>query len=344
MAIGIPPNPIQVTPYRGTNLTQLALNRRDFNESQRRFNTQSAQAERRLELTDQQLDQAAQRLNMDRRQFLTQLRQEIIDTSPNADVALNRMGMIREVDPEVARAFRAAPPETFGAKLVDQQNEVRRLDQADRAADQRDRAAEQRDAEIEIKRDAEERQLNKLSAQSEKELIEATDLAVDAGQSRQSLLTLAQDFEQRGEEIVGGAAGDAREALRALTGKQDAVSLLRTRYSAIRASQAVKNLPPGVASDKDIELALSGFLPPSANPQEIASFLRGMAKLEAVEEGFNRFKAEYINKNNGVRGLLEAWDASPESEAIRDRLVQPASQQQPSGTTVGRFTVRAKGS
>jgi len=77
----------------------------------------------------------------------------------------------------------------------------------------------------------------------------------------------------------------------------------------VRNSQVVKNLPPGVASDRDIQIAMEGYPTDTTNPETMAAFLRGMAKLERYNEDFNDFAAGYVDKNNGTRGMVDAWKA-----------------------------------
>ena len=64
-------------------------------------------------------------------------------------------------------------------------------------------------------------------------------------------------------------------------------------------------LPPGVASDKDVELALAAFPTETSSPANIAGFLRGMSKLQAYEGAMNSAKAEWIQQN-GTLGTATA--------------------------------------
>lgn len=147
-----------------------------------------------------------------------------------------------------------------------------------------------------------------LTAYLQKRLGEASDEAVRSGNSARRLETLAEDFTS--SDVGGGLFGSKwPERFKELTGQQNSITELRKEYNAIRASQAVQNLPPGVASDKDIALALSGFPDENANGTHIASWLRGMAKLEQARESFATFKAEYISDNGHERNLLSTWKA-----------------------------------
>ena len=88
------------------------------------------------------------------------------------------------------------------------------------------------------------------------------------------------------------------------------MSNLRKEYFKVRASEVIKNLPPGAASDADIAMAKEGFPSDKANGKQVASFLRGVAKLKGLERKLNEFKANYISENGSERGMLQAWKES----------------------------------
>lgn len=77
-------------------------------------------------------------------------------------------------------------------------------------------------------------------------------------------------------------------------------NLLRKEYTALVNSQAVKNLPPGPASDRDIKLALQGFPSATANAETMASFLRGMAKLQELGANREQARADWISSNGNL--------------------------------------------
>lgn len=101
-------------------------------------------------------------------------------------------------------------------------------------------------------------------------------------------------------QALGGVFAQLNEAGKGAFGKQDAVSALRKEYQQLANSQAVMNLPPGPASDKDIKLAMAGFPPPSANAPTMASFLRGMAKLQTIKANRDQAKADWISENGNL--------------------------------------------
>lgn len=145
-----------------------------------------------------------------------------------------------------------------------------------------------------------------LSTYAEKQLSEANTQAVEAYDNISKYTALADEVEAA--NFSGGIVGGSwREKYKDVTGQQDAVTELRKKYNVVKASQAVKNLPPGAASDPDIKLALSGFPGDNAGSKELASFLRGTAKLEEFRAQYSEFKANYISENKTESGLLKAW-------------------------------------
>ncbi len=192
-------------------------------------------------------------------------------------------------------------------------------------ANERARANEIARERIGLDRQESERQGRKLSAASEKAMIEAQDAAMAAGRSVYELQAIANDYETL--DPAAGMSARWQESIKKVAGTEDAVSVLRARYSTVRNSEAIKNLPPGVATDKDIQLALEGFLPATANPKQVASFLRGLSKMAAVDEAFQSYKARYIDDNNGARGLLDAWKGSDELKQLKSGMTTKAGKE-----------------
>ena len=171
-----------------------------------------------------------------------------------------------------------------------------------------------------------------LSSTAEKALITAQDDYFKGSKDAREYDLLANDFERMAKEIPAGSSFTFQEFLKRVTGSQDEASELRRRFSAVRLSEALQNLPPGPATDRDVEEAFKGVPPESASPQQVVSFLRGSAKLKALDNEFNLFKADYISKKNNTKGLLNAWKEKLESGDVEAlSLFDQPTQQQPSG-------------
>lgn len=145
-----------------------------------------------------------------------------------------------------------------------------------------------------------------LSPQVQKRLSVAIDEAVSAENNIGRFNNLAVEIER--SDLSGGLIGSTfSEKLKDITGEQDANTALRKEYNQIKASQIVNNLPPGAASDADVALAMSGYPSDRANKQQIASFLRGLSKIQKLNADFGNFKADYISSTGSERGMLQAW-------------------------------------
>lgn len=119
---------------------------------------------------------------------------------------------------------------------------------------------------------------------------ESAGASVVATNSAAQMRGLADQFEKADPHSL--AAG-TYEFAKQFTGQQDYITQLRREYTRIRANQVNAMLPPGPASDKDIINAQAGFLKETANPAEIASWLRGMAKLQDYQAKYEDARAEW---------------------------------------------------
>lgn len=145
-----------------------------------------------------------------------------------------------------------------------------------------------------------------LSAHLQKRLSEFNDNAALASSNIVKYNDLASQIESA--DISGGLFGGSwGETYKDITGQQDWKSQLRKDYAQVRSSEAIRNLPAGAASDADIAMALKPFPSDNASGAEIASFLRGLAKLSEYNAHYNSFKASYISENGSERGMLDAW-------------------------------------
>lgn len=133
----------------------------------------------------------------------------------------------------------------------------------------------------------------KLSTGSEKILNEAVASSANSMNLARQYNALATDIERSIE--TAGATGKAEEIIKKVWGSEDSITRLRQEYRRLRNSAVLDNLPPGVASDKDIEIAMSAFPDDTANPELIASFMKGMAKIQKYDSEMNDVKADWIN-------------------------------------------------
>lgn len=146
-----------------------------------------------------------------------------------------------------------------------------------------------------------------MSVSSERVLNQSQENAYSSFASSDSLTSLADSYATKKNDLGGGFFGSASEAFKGFVGGEDEVTELKKTYGRLKNSQVIKSLPPGPATDKDVEMISKPFPGESANPEYIESFLRGMAKAEYINGRFNEFKAGYISENNNTAGMMKAW-------------------------------------
>ncbi|MGE8451376.1 MAG: hypothetical protein ACN6OP_12295 [Pseudomonadales bacterium] len=155
-------------------------------------------------------------------------------------------------------------------------------------------------------------------------LAKTIDSAVDAENKIGKYNSLANDIEN--SNLRGGVFGGSwAEKVKEITGSQDSVTELRKEFAQARATQASANLPPGSASDADVALALGPIPSDNANKQQLASYLRGQAKLAKINADFHNFKADYISNTGSERGMLQAWKEQGKAGAQRKPSPQAAA-------------------
>ena len=117
--------------------------------------------------------------------------------------------------------------------------------------------------------------------------------------------TKADSIAKRFEETnpVGGIFSTAEEATKAFLGLQDKTSLLKIEANSLITGNAVQNLPRGPASDKDIALVLAGEPPANANWETMASYARGIAKMQRAEQEYFEDKALWFDMYGNETGF-----------------------------------------
>ena len=194
-------------------------------------------------------------------------------------------------------------------------NAAKSLGQIERELVVSEQGAGTRQQELQLRQEEATRKGVELSSGAQKILDDSQTSSQESSRRAGMFDTLAADIENS-ESFQGGVAGAFNDFLKDLLGTQDEVSLLKRRFFDLRGSQAVKNLPPGSASDADVALALKGFPPATANKKQIASWARGVAKLEIANQGFQDFKSNLVSTNKNTKGLLQKWRGKVKSEVL----------------------------
>lgn len=135
----------------------------------------------------------------------------------------------------------------------------------------------------------------KLSVNMEKAIEKSAGDAAASRNAADSMTTLADTLEK--EKPTPGLFGNAENMFSKLTGQDNYLRDMRIRFNQLANAQATKLLPPGPASDKDIEFARKGIPSETDNPMVMARWLRGMAKMESNNAKFNEFRSEWMSAN-----------------------------------------------
>jgi hypothetical protein len=140
--------------------------------------------------------------------------------------------------------------------------------------------------------------LNDIPSDTRKLINESATLAATSKQSAQQFNDLAKRLDESGGGY--GVFSSASDFLKKGAGFQGGMTQLRQEYTRLRNTAAIKSLPPGPATDKDIAMALKGFPSDNASAGDLSSFLRGMAKLQDVDASINNAKTDWLAQNNGT--------------------------------------------
>jgi len=149
-----------------------------------------------------------------------------------------------------------------------------------------------------------------LSAFAEKQLGQASDEYSEATSASGRYVNLAKNL--RASNASGGLKSTWSEYLKEQTGNQDEITALKKEALSISNSEAIKNLPPGPATDRDIQIVLAPFPTEKASPEYVSNWLEAMSRLNQKRAEYAEFKADFIAKNDGLkdsegRSLASAW-------------------------------------
>lgn len=161
------------------------------------------------------------------------------------------------------------------------------------------------------------REGQQLSSYAEKQIDLASTEAAQANNDSNRYLTLADQIKQ--SAMSGGLKSTWTEYIKEQSGNQDEVTGLRKQVMQIVNSEAVKNLPPGPATDRDIEMVRAPFPTEKASPEYVANWLGAVARLNQKRAEFSEFKANFISENGSLRtrsgeSMISAWKRQQEQQ------------------------------
>jgi hypothetical protein len=174
---------------------------------------------------------------------------------------------------------------------------------------------------LDIQRLEAEQRKTELGAADKKYIRAVSDEADVAGSQVSTLLGLANDYSRT--RPMGGVGGKAMDKWKATFGTQDEVSRIKTQFQSVVNTNIINSLPPGVASDKDIEMAKSGYMNNSWSAEQIEEFLRGQAKLSAFVAEKKNAKAKWVSDRGGdSSGFNEHWREVISQEGYKEMVSQ----------------------
>jgi len=160
-----------------------------------------------------------------------------------------------------------------------------------------------------------------LSGFSEKQIATASDEYNNASSAAGRYATLAEQI--RAKSIGGGLPSSWAETLKDLSGNQDEITQLKRSVMEVVNSEAIKALPPGPATDRDIALVREPFPTARANGEYIANWLGAVARLNEKRAQYAEHKAQFIAQNGGQRNaqgetVLSSWKRMQAEQAPAD--------------------------
>lgn len=163
----------------------------------------------------------------------------------------------------------------------------------------------------------------KLSAFAEKAIADSAD-AANVSRSSAAKYTALADNLRKASDMKGGLQGKWGEWIKEQTGNQDELTALRKEALGITNSEAIASLPPGPATDRDIEMAKAPFPTEKSDPKYVADWLSAVSRLQQKKAEYAEFKADFIARNGTVRGdgksLSAAWKESQKQAAPASRF------------------------
>jgi hypothetical protein len=144
------------------------------------------------------------------------------------------------------------------------------------------------------------------SVDANKAYREIVDKAVEAQAVADNIANIQDELQDVGF-TERGIAGSVRGSVRGALGIANSVDMAFADARALRVSNILQYLPPGVASDKDVELVLTTQLDPrNLSNEQRDSWLNGYRKLKEQEALYNQRRAEWMTQNGGSQaGFLQ---------------------------------------
>lgn len=138
---------------------------------------------------------------------------------------------------------------------------------------------------------------NDQTNQDKKYMLEA----YEAEQAQNALGAVAIGLASQWESYKppSGFRGSTYESWKNFMGSQDEISMLRRNTTRLINTLGLAGLPKGSASDRDVELVMSGFPDSTWDAEQLASWHRGAAKVAFMEADRLERKTQWLSDHNG---------------------------------------------
>lgn len=105
----------------------------------------------------------------------------------------------------------------------------------------------------------------------------------------------------------GGIPATISEGVKGATGGRDLLSYVKMKTEELRVLKALDKLPPGTASDIDVQNAFRTVPNENSSSAYVLRWLKDLERIEKRNAQFNNFTARHISKNRDTANLLTAW-------------------------------------
>jgi hypothetical protein len=107
------------------------------------------------------------------------------------------------------------------------------------------------------------------------------------------------------------------------------ITALKNDYIRIKNSEAIKFLPPGSASDKDVQFAKQGLTSENSNPEQFRKAVEAMARLNTLDATYQEAQAAWLSRNGNIgdakREISVLGDIVPKGTGFREWWKKSAS-------------------
>lgn len=141
-----------------------------------------------------------------------------------------------------------------------------------------------------------------LDASAQATVNAAQTAAAQATQTYQRTAQLANALNSA--DFTGGVGATFNDALTKMTGSKDAGQQLRGQLAQFANNSILSELPPGSASDKDIQLVRNGVPADNAGKDTWQAYLASVGRVQQAAAVLQNAKADYASANRGNLGPL----------------------------------------